>query len=484
MTTFTPTAEQLTITTAATSTPDNLLITALAGAAKTTTLILIAEALPNLSILSLAFNKKIAVEMKERLPSNCTSKTLHSVGAVAWGNFIRKKLQIVDRKIGILLSSWIKEHVPLDENESFYEDEYDDLREMLNEVKLAGWYPNGFTPPFPAKRLLDDDEFILTLAQPPTETQWQALREITMASIQMGYEGKIDFDDMIYLPAIAPVSFPSYKLILIDEAQDLSNINHVLLRKIKGIARLIAVGDPNQAIYAFRGADENSMSKMEEMFNMKRYTLSTSFRCPKAVVRAARWRAPQMLFPEWAKEGSVTSLSKWDMTKLPHGTVIICRNNAPLFRMAIRLIKAGYWPELQGTNITGRLIKVMKSLGAPEMTSAELQLAINAWADVQLLAKKNSGRTEEMKECLLVFAEATSTLEEAVAKIEQLSSATGNTRLMTGHKAKGLEFDSVAILDKHLLKLEKEGQDRNLFYVMQTRAKDSLFYVQSTDFVE
>ena len=97
--TFTPTPEQLRIISAASSTPDNLIISALAGAAKTSTLVLIAEALPKTSILCISFNKKIATEMKERLPANCTSMTLNSLGHRVWGDTLGKRLALFDLQV-------------------------------------------------------------------------------------------------------------------------------------------------------------------------------------------------------------------------------------------------------------------------------------------------------------------------------------------------------------------------------------------------
>lgn len=70
---MTPTPEQVAIVEAAKQTNDNLLVSALAGAAKTSTLVLIAKALQKHPILCLAFNKRIATEMQERLPGNCTA---------------------------------------------------------------------------------------------------------------------------------------------------------------------------------------------------------------------------------------------------------------------------------------------------------------------------------------------------------------------------------------------------------------------------
>jgi len=67
--------------------------------------------------------------------------------------------------------------------------------------------------------------------------------------------------------------------------------------------------------------------------------------------------------------------------------------------------------------------------------------------------------------------------------------ATGPIKMMTGHKSKGLEFPAVFILDRHLLRILDDGegssknQDRNLLYVMQTRAQKVLTYITTERFV-
>ena len=71
-------------------------IKALAGAAKTSTLVLIAKALPNVRMLCLAFNKKIATEMEARLPSNCTAMTLNSLGHRTWAECSGRRLVLAD----------------------------------------------------------------------------------------------------------------------------------------------------------------------------------------------------------------------------------------------------------------------------------------------------------------------------------------------------------------------------------------------------
>jgi ATP-dependent exoDNAse (exonuclease V) beta subunit len=82
---------------------------------------------------------------------------------------------------------------------------------------------------------------------------------------------------------------------------------------------------------------------------------------------------------------------------------------------------------------------------------------------------------------LRIFAAQGETLGDALAYAEHLFNSQGSIQLMTGHKSKGLEFDTVFILDRDLIRLD-EGQEKNLLYVCQTRAKDSLFYVSSDNF--
>jgi superfamily I DNA/RNA helicase len=52
--------------------------------------------------------------------------------------------------------------------------------------------------------------------------------------------------------------------------------------------RLIAVGDPSQAIYGFRGADATAMTDMQREFNMTVLPLSVSYRCSQSVVKEAQ----------------------------------------------------------------------------------------------------------------------------------------------------------------------------------------------------
>jgi len=477
-TTMQPTAEQAAVVAAARGTTDNLLISALAGAAKTTTLVLIAEALPTTAMLCLAFNKRIAVEMQKRLPSTCVAKTLNSVGYTAWSKFLSKRFLEVDEKKTYRLTKAYIEGVKDPKEKFFLYSKMADLMRAVDAGKTCGWLPAGSYSH--AKPLMTDEEFREWLDEEPSEAEWDLLVAVSVASMKEAYAGLCDFNDQILCPTIFPASFIQYPVTLVDEAQDLSALNHVMLEKIVGSKRIIAVGDECQSIYGFRGAHANSMRLLQRHFEMKEFILSTSFRCPIAVVKEAQWRAPHMRYPEWAKPGAVSTLASWDEHSIPESAAILCRNNAPLFSLAFTLLRHGRYPELVGNDLGKMLVKTLKSLGDLSTSQSEALVGVDQWEAAKLTKARNPGKVKDQALCLRIFIEQGETLGEAIAYCERILAAAGPIKLMTGHKSKGLEFDHVFILDQELI--GKDAQDLNLRYVMQTRAKETLTYITSKGF--
>lgn len=467
--TFTPTDEQLAIREAAVSTSDNLLVRALAGAAKTSTLVLLAEALPDTRILCLAFNKKIATEMQERLPQNCTAMTLNSIGYRAWREIV-KSTRIDKDKMHTIFTSLV-DALPPTEKTLIY-DNFTEYMKTLSLAKQSGYVPDGYGRG--AKPLMSDDDFWGHTEQVYDDWERELLTQALTISLNEAWDGNLDFDDQVLMPVVFYAPFPRYPLVLIDEAQDLSSLNHAMLRKLV-VKRLIAVGDECQAIYGFRGAHQNSMNLLRETFSMQEYTLSISFRCPRSVVKHARWRAPHMQYPEWAIEGEVSTLATWAIEDLPENCVILCRNNAPLFSLALKMLLAGRYAEIMGNDIGKGLIKVMKKFGSLKLPQAQLLDAIQNWETEKASKTRYPGPIHDRAACMRIFAQQADDLGGAIAYAESIFNASGPIKLSTGHKAKGLEFPIVYILNKQLL--GKEGQDPNLLYVMQTRAQESLTYI-------
>lgn len=477
---MTPTPEQEAIIEAARGDTRNLLVSALAGAAKTSTLVLIANALPETSILCLAFNKKIAVEMGERLPANCKAMTLNSLGHRTWSDATGRRLRIDSGKTYEIVKAII-EGKPSAERSALYE-RMSELMRLVDFGKACGYVPTGHFDH--GKPLMRDDDFFPHLEQKLTTPEEDLIRDATLESLQRAFKGECDYNDQILMPTVFQGAFPRYPLTLVDEAQDLSALNHATLRKMVGTRRIIAVGDQCQAIYGFRGAHEDSMRKLQREFDMRELVLSISFRCPQKVVEHVHWRAPHMRWPEWAKPGTVTSFTEWTAADLASDAAIICRNNAPLFGIAISLLKNGRTCELDGRDVIQSLTKVMRKFGPHEMKQDEVLERIDHWCarEKEKHRPRAHPRIQDRADCMKLFAGQGATLGDALAYAQHLMQMSSPLKLMTGHKAKGLEFDHVYFLDEELV--GDEEQDPNLRYVICTRARETLTYIRSEDFVD
>ncbi len=128
-----------------------------------------------------------------------------------------------------------------------------------------------------------------------------------------------------------------------------------------------------------------------------------------------------------------------------------------------------------GTDIGPKLIGIMRKLGPNDMSKTSVLGKISSWlAERQA---KSSTTAQDLADCMRVFAEHGQTLGLAIAYAEDLFAQDGSIRLLTGHKAKGLEWDTVYHLDPWLI--GKEEQELNLRYVITTRARQTLYEIDS-----
>ena len=79
---------------------------------------------------------------------------------------------------------------------------------------------------------------------------------------------------------------------MIDEFQDTDPVQYSIFDRVYRVEKncpeqaLILIGDPKQAIYAFRGADIHTYLRAREATRGRHYTLDTNFRSSKAMVGA------------------------------------------------------------------------------------------------------------------------------------------------------------------------------------------------------
>lgn len=480
---MTPTAEQEAIVAAAKGTKDNLRLVAYAGAAKTTTLDLIAQALPTTPILYLVFNKRNSEEAKKRLPSNVEPMTMNACGHRVWASAQAKRLTLNGRKTGDHLKRQI-ELLPKARRWDYF-DQMGDIIKMIDRAKIVGYIPEGRFAP--AKTLVTRDQYEATFDDPIPSATLDMVDQTLISIINASYSGEIDFNDQLYMPTLFGGTFSRFPLVLIDESQDLSPLNHAMLQKLVS-NRVVAVGDPYQSIYGFRGAVHSGMDKLQSAFGMSDMKLSTSFRCPRAVVRRARFRVPDMQWPEWAIEGSTYEPDTWGQRDIPDGAAIVCRNNAPLLSLGFKLIRMGRGVTIVGFDIGPGLIKTLKKFGPETMPTTQLLDVIDRWENDQLSKTRAKASTRDRAECFRIFASQGSDLGGAIAYAEHIFAASGPIQLLSGHKAKGLEWPIVFHLDpwrtepKEWQTDEEKEQELNVRYVITTRAKEQLWSVRMEDF--
>lgn len=117
--------------------------------------------------------------------------------------------------------------------------------------------------------------------------------------------------------------------IVVDEYQDINNIQETLIKLIAGDnGNLCVVGDDDQSIFEFQGADVNNIIEFENRYkNVKTIKLEENFRCPKEIIDAARdlirrnkKRIPKNMTAGKAN-GSVTTCEKGDVYRLEFPSV-------------------------------------------------------------------------------------------------------------------------------------------------------------------
>jgi len=446
------TTEQSSILSIYKESKNNLLIEARAGSGKTFMIRRLAEQTEG-SNLYLAFNKSVVEEVRNGLPPQTDVKTFNGIGHKALVDSLGHRPKVVKRKVYDLLK--------INEPKNFKH-----CLQAVSISKQQGYVCKSHSPEFYSGLpfILDDGDKAVC-------------DKVIRASYKEALLGNIDFDDQILLPVLEGYAFPQYSVIFVDEAQDLSPMNQRMLRSIAGIAgtRVIAVGDTYQAIYGFRGASLTGMSDLRKAFGMQTLKLTTTFRCAKEIVRHANWLTHDLNPAAEAAEGDVLYCAKHlDMSELALDTALLCRNNAPLIHLAMRMIKRDYAPDLKSKDILWELKAIMQKL---EKSGMSIASAIAHWEQEALQTWKSQEAVKDRVECLQHFANTGSAGIKALINQEE-----GRIPLSTVHKAKGCEWETVVIIDKHLFDM-KEKQDKNLLYVAQTRAKRTLMYVNKEKIV-
>jgi len=452
------------------TTGSHVRVNAYAGCAKTSTIGLAVRAIlmarPSLRILCLAFNVSIKKELEASLGPLADVKTLNGLGHSAIGRALGRSITLdADKIYGLCRAAHFKG------------DDLQTLKALVNEGRMAGILPAGQKPGLRPDTLEWWKAQALSMDVPLSDAEVMAVaaRAVLKESFDLACRGTIDFTDQIYISALAFGAFPRYDLVLVDEAQDLSPLNHRQLAKLPGQPQLVGVGDRHQAIYAFRGADHASMDNILSLRpQWEDRALTQTFRCPRAVVSRQHTFIPDFKAAPGNPHGAINDLCAAPWT--PSGgssAAILCRNNAPLLRLAFQCLSAHVPINFTGRDLTASLKR--------------LYLKLNRKGDQPLAAVVERCHAEAAADpkggdkylSLATVLTNSSSIEDALSFLSQPKR--NAITLSTGHKAKGLEWDTIFFLEPGLLPdplpaalLDGNAQEHNLRYVIETRTKSTL----------
>lgn len=266
------------------------LVIAGAGSGKTKVLTtriahLIEEGVPSYRILAITFTNKAAREMKERILAMCSDcdsfiGTFHSFGL----RIIRENVL----KLGMTRNFTILDS--------------DDVSSLIKKImKEKGYDIKQISPSYIRNRIsfiknemLSDSEVEKFFQSDMEQIAYEVYKEY---NLKLKRNNSVDFDDLLRLPVLLFQENPDvleiyqnkFPYILIDEYQDTNEVQYKLVKLLaKKTHNLFVVGDPDQSIYQFRGANYKNILNFEKDYkDAKVISLVDNYRSTKMILDAA-----------------------------------------------------------------------------------------------------------------------------------------------------------------------------------------------------
>ena len=437
------------------SNTQSLVVNAFAGTGKTTTLVEYAIAHPKESFMYLAFNRAIKEEAQRKFPRNVKCMTTHGLAYRDFGSKFQNKLgQPKPASVAKMLKcSFIVADAACRTLNNFFAstDMHLDYEQHL--------YVSGLT-----QQQADT-------AYKKSQIMWENMQDISNPYMRMPHDGYLKLYHMSSPRVWADV-------IMVDEAQDSNPIVLDIVSQQK--ARKIYIGDSHQGIYEWRKAIDalNMISADEKLY------LTSSFRFGAGIASLAT-----LLLRDWKKERhDIIGLGKNNTTfsvneNRPHA--VLGRTNSGLFDAAVKALRSGHPFGYVGGHEGYRLDMIMDAWNLKKNMLSKVTdptiLLFQNYPELEAYAEQVDDK--ELKMLIRTLDKYQSDIPHLIEELKNKSqkTITGNEILLsTAHKSKGMEFDSVILLDdyselkegvdKHGQDSAPEVQDINILYVAITRA--------------
>ncbi len=485
----------------------NAVISASAGSGKTYTIIKLLDYIPkDKKVLIVAFNRDIRQEIKAKVINaghkNVQVDTFHSLG------------------YKILNANFNRRFVNTDPNEYKYSNYISNNISQLSTIntfrlgkQFSQYISNiqnlvNFGRCYLSETVEDLDKVcerygIICIADE---------KEAAVKVLEWGEKclDEIDYTDMVWLPNTLHLDskFYKYDWIIVDECQDLNMVEKDMLFTCRRMGtRMLFFGDKAQAIYSFSGADSEAFDKLRELEDTIQLPLSISYRCPKNIVEYVHYLVPTI---EYDKKNKIKGeiIENANLSDVKDGDMILCRNNAPLAKIYIELLRNGVKTKILGKDYSANLSKTIKNT-KEELLNVDLSMQgvfsklydifydlvettmykQNITKEEALTSSSIIAKLDEIK-VLEILSEGLTTSKELQERIKDIftDNKESGIILSTIHKSKGLESPNVYIACKSLMpsKTAKQPweieQENNLIYVAYTRTKNKLGFLDETEF--
>lgn len=301
-------------------------------------------------------------------------------------------------------------------------------------------------------------------------------------------------------------------VLVIDEAQDMSADEFSLIRALMEFnedMRVIAVGDDDQNIYAFRGSDSKYMKSLIDEKESVKYELIENYRSKNNLVQFSNKFARKLTHR--LKKGPIIAVDNNNgkvrivyynntdnlivplvnnicETGLRGTTCVLTRTNDEASLVAGLLLKRGLKASLIQSNDSFNLYDLLEMRYFVEQINSDIsspKIGDHIWEkSKQELQKKfgNSTKIEIVNRLIKEFEETNKygkyksdlALFIKESKLEDFLPQDGETIFIsTMHKAKGQEFDNIFLLLENFVLSGDE--EKRLLYVAMTRAKQNLY---------
>lgn len=350
--------------------------------------------------------------------------------------------------------------------------------------------------------------------------------------------------DKVEAEALRETLIQGFRWILVDEYQDVGPEEYALIAAVAGRSiddpdqriSLFAVGDDDQNIYAFAGASVRHIRQFEEDYSAKPVFLTDNYRSSKHIISASNAVIEDSR--ERMKTGHGINVDQSRQTEPPGG---VMESLDPVAQGRVQILGCPAGNDAQALAAVNEMIRLSKLIPDWSWKRAAIisrdwrkLLSVRDFAEAQgipvEMANENLPsvwRTREMQRFIGGLREKKGALVSLADLLDSLNAIPSNRwtdrigeglgqlarevdgkalptpdaiewfaewskdswgeqrgmKLLTAHRAKGLEFDDVVIMDggwERPSRNEDQDAPRRLFYVAMTRARRNLI-VMSND---